>query len=218
MAKYRGGGGTKERIWKRVKGLEVVKRVKKALNAGALDNAILFVLFFLVIFLVFVYVLNPLFSGVWESIAAFHAEGAHKILDFLGEESYANGNILIAPVGGTPIRFVVSQLCSGDVEVAVLAALILATISIPLFWRLVGAVFGAIVIIALNPFRIALTIYITASVGLEAGDFYHSVIFRLFLFFVLLLYYFIWFRLVEGREPPIKIPISRKKSRWTNSE
>ena len=46
----------------------------------------------------------------------------------------------------------------------------------------------------------ALTLLLTKDSGMEVGDFYHSIIFRLFLFVLLVLYYFVWYRTFAKRK------------------
>jgi len=64
-------------------------------------------------------------------------------------------------------------------------------------------------LLLLNPLRIALTIWITENSGLETGDAYHSVIFRLFLFVILVLYYFVWYRVFKNRPNRLQERISK---------
>jgi exosortase/archaeosortase family protein len=175
-----------------------------------LVNAGRFALVFLVSFLLFLYIIIPLAAGFWEGMGSVHAGLVHGLLSMAGVESSVSGNVLTMEVGGESVDFVISQLCSGDVEIALLASLLIASFDVLLIWRILGALLGAGVLLLLNPVRIAITLLITKEEGIDAGDFYHTLIFRLFLFVILVLYYFAWYRVFVGRKSKLQDKICKK--------
>jgi exosortase/archaeosortase family protein len=178
------------------------KSVKRDLKSKkASRNATRFIVVFSLVFLFLLYVAIPLTSGLWDNLGAWHAQSVSGLLSSVWDiESAVDGNILTMEVQGQEVDFLISQLCSGDVEIALLVALLIASFDILLAWRVLGAIVGAVFLILMNPVRIAVTLVITKGSGLEAGDFYHTLIFRLFLFVVLIMYYFAWYRAFANRE------------------
>lgn len=178
-----------------------VEELKKDIKSRkGLQRAVLFVLAFLACFIVLLYMVVPLSPGFWEGVGIWHAQTAQSILAVFGLESSVEGNVLTMEVGGEEVGFLISRLCSGDVEIALLVSLLLASFDVLLIWRMVGALAGTAFLLLMNPLRIAVTLMVTKDSGLEAGDFYHTVIFRLFLFVLLVLYYFAWYRVFAGRK------------------
>jgi len=183
-----------------------VKALKKDVGSKAgLMNALKFVIVFLLSFLVFLYVIIPATGGFWDGMGFFHAEIVSSIL---GIES--NGNIVTMPVQGNLVDFEISRLCSGDIEIALLISLLIASLDVLLIWRILGSIIGSILLLAMNPLRIVVTLMITRDSGMGVGDFYHSVIFRLFLFVVLVLYYFIWYQLFVKRKCKFQKKLCKK--------
>jgi exosortase/archaeosortase family protein len=175
---------------------------KETKSRRSLANTARFTTVFLASFLVFVYGIIPATAGFWQFMGGAHAQAASAILSSFGVQSSVNGNIISMIVGEEETDFAITQLCSGDIEIALLASLLLASIDVLLVWRVLGALLGAGLLLALNPLRIAVTLWITKGSGMEAGDAYHSLIFRLFLFVILVLYYFAWYRAFAGRRSP----------------
>jgi len=173
---------------------------KEAGSRKSLANAARFACIFLACFLVFAYAVIPATAGFWGFMGGAHAQAASWLLSSVfGIPSSVSGNVVSMVVGESEVDFAVTQLCSGDIEVALLASLLLASIDVLLIWRVLGALLGAGLLLLLNPFRIAVTLWVTKSSGMDAGDAYHSLIFRLFLFVILVLYYFAWYRAFAAR-------------------
>jgi len=164
-------------------------------------NAARFICMFLASFLIFLYLIIPVSAGLWQGLSVWHAQASQELLSSVfGLESSVSDNVMTMDIDGRETDFAISQLCSGDVEIALLASLLIATFEVLFIWRLLGALIGSALIILMNPLRIAITLAITNGSGMEAGDAYHSIIFRLFLFVLLVLYYFAWYRAFAGRK------------------
>jgi exosortase/archaeosortase family protein len=139
-----------------------------------------------------------------------HTQAVHGILGLFGVETQVSGNILTMMVQGESVDFAISQLCSGDIEIALLISLLIASLDVLLIWRVIGAFIGAGFLLLMNPIRISITLLVTKDSGLEAGDFYHTIIFRLFLFVLLVVYYFVWYRVFAKRESKIQERICKR--------
>jgi len=176
----------------------------------SLANATRFVAVFTASFLVFLYAIIPLTSGFWQGTESVHAQATIGLLTAFGIPSSASDNVITLNVRGESTDFVVSQLCSGDIEIALLVSLLIATFDVLLIWRIFGIFIGAGILLLLNPLRIAITLMITRDSGMEAGNLYHSIIFRLFLFVILVLYYFAWYRAFARRGSKAQ----QKVSKW----
>jgi exosortase/archaeosortase family protein len=190
--------------------MKALKNYKKSLKKDlkdkkALKNTLRFVSVFVLTFLLFLYVIIPATAGFWEGMGAWHAEMVSGLLSSVGIESSVSGNVLTMDVQGQDVDFVISQLCSGDVEIALLISLLVASFDVLLIWRILGSLIGLAFLLLMNPIRIFITLIITKDSGMEAGDFYHSFIFRLFLFVLLVLYYFAWYRVFVKRKFECKL-------------
>jgi exosortase/archaeosortase family protein len=187
------------------------KKLRKEANSRkSLANVARFSCIFLACFLVFAYAVIPATAGFWASMGGAHAQAAGWLLSSFGVPSSVSGNVISMVVGESEVDFAVTQLCSGDIEIALLASLLLASIDVLLIWRVLGALLGAGLLLLLNPLRIAVTLWVTEGSGMDAGDAYHSIIFRLFLFVILVLYYFAWYRAFAARGSTAQEKICRR--------
>lgn len=177
----------------------------------ATRRAIEFLVVFIALFAILTLVILPLTAPFWEFLSDWNADATSGILSFWGVENDVLTNLVAMQVGPDVVIFEVTSLCAGDLEIALLFALILATPGI-LFWKkLAGAFIGTAILILINPFRIALTLFLTNTSDLETGELYHSIIFRLFLFALLVLYYLVWYRLA-AREDKSRPKKKKKKA------
>ena|GEM_PF-2300175 len=159
-------------------------------NESALFDASLFITAFCISAATFYFALS-LAGGLPNSIAAHSAAFAGKNLfglevNYLAGApprlaGYSNGGWFDAEIAG---------LCSGALELAVLAGMIAATRDKPLKERLKGIVAGGIAILVFNPLRIAATLLFSGSPALALV---HDVLFRLSLVIVLVTFYATWY-------------------------
>lgn len=87
----------------------------------------------------------------------------------------------------------ITNLCAGDLEIALLAAIILSTFDRPLRKRLWGVFFGLILIFIANPLRIATVLAVGHYTNWVWANFTHDFLFRLMLLIIIFVYYFIWY-------------------------
>ena len=144
------------------------------------------------LFLLFNYILSLIGYAAFEN---FYAEASLLVLKIFGldgsvvagEPALISLQIFSVPVG-------ISYLCTGLLEMTVVWGAILASFGIPLRKRIIGAVAGAVVIAVFNIARIAASILIISFFGLDAGNFSHDLLFRVFLFLTVAGFYYFWFR------------------------
>ncbi len=85
------------------------------------------------------------------------------------------------------------DLCSGKIEIAVLAGIIFSSFEKRMDYRIKGFLVGLFVMLTFNAFRIALTIYLFDLGNLEWSAIFHDLLFRIFLIIVIVSYYAIWY-------------------------
>ena len=178
-----------------------IKNLKKeAKDKKSLSNLVTFAFLFILSFGLFLFLLLPALEPLWEWNGVFSAGSASLLLSFTGIESSVSGNIITMAVGEAVVDFQISQICSGDVEIALLFGLMLASFDIGFWKRVLGWVAGSIIIVIINPLRIALTLWLTSTMGMENGEFIHSVVFRFFLFVLLIAIYFGWYSMSKREQ------------------
>lgn len=87
----------------------------------------------------------------------------------------------------------ITNLCAGDIEIALLLAIILATWDRSWRKRLWGGLFGLALILVANPLRIFTVLAIGYYTNWQWADFTHNILFRLMLIIIIVLYYFLWY-------------------------
>lgn len=94
-------------------------------------------------------------------------------------------------VGGVQAQ--IGNLCAGDIELALISAIILATWDRPVRQRLWGILGGLLVVFIANPIRIATVLGVGHYTNWVWADFTHDVLFRLMLIIIIVVYYFVWY-------------------------
>ena len=87
----------------------------------------------------------------------------------------------------------IGNLCAGDIEIALLLAIILATWDRSWRSRFWGAFFGLLLIAMANPVRIFTVLAVGYYTNWAWADFTHDVLFRLMLIIIIVVYYFLWY-------------------------
>ncbi|MFH0986542.1 MAG: exosortase/archaeosortase family protein [Candidatus Micrarchaeota archaeon] len=157
-------------------GTELEKGLKFLLGIGAF-----YTLFWLVLSSLDLYALK---SGIARAAGwLLSVLGVPYTLSFGAEPSILVGNVSAQ----------ITNLCAGDIEIALLMAIILATWDRTLRQKLWGCVFGFFTILILNPLRIAIVLAVGHYNSWQWADFAHSVLFRAMLLFIIIVYYFVWY-------------------------
>lgn len=87
----------------------------------------------------------------------------------------------------------ITNLCAGDIEIALLLAIILSTWDRTWRQRAWGCLFGLLLILVANPLRV-FTVLATGYYSNWAwADFTHNILFRLMLIIIIVVYYFLWY-------------------------
>jgi exosortase/archaeosortase family protein len=87
----------------------------------------------------------------------------------------------------------ITNLCAGDIEIALLLAIILATWDRSWRRRGWGCLFGLLLIMVANPLRIFTVLAIGYYTNWFWADFTHNILFRLMLIIIIVVYYFLWY-------------------------
>jgi len=105
-------------------------------------------------------------------------------------------------IAGEPVQIIleegpdieISYLCTGLLEIFVLASVIIASAGIPIRERIIGVVVGTAASVFVNFLRILGTVYFIYNSDLETADFIHNIFFRATLFITIFAFYALWFR------------------------
>jgi len=87
----------------------------------------------------------------------------------------------------------IGNLCAGDLEIALLLAIILATWDRGWRKKAWGCLFGLLLILIANPLRIAAVLAVGYYSNWQWADFTHNILFRLMLIIIIVVYYFLWY-------------------------
>ncbi len=145
----------------------------------------LFCFFFLNLAL---FILNAefLMGSLMARVMGFLLGGKVGASEFYGKE--------VPMVEVNSVKIVFSDLCTGLLELTVLISAIASSFGFTLRKRLLG-ILGAIpTIIVFNIFRIYITATFLISQNLSQAEALHSGFFRASLFFLIVGFYFLWFR------------------------
>lgn len=128
------------------------------------------------------------------ALKAFSASAAHALLGVFGVpaqlvlQGLAEPTIIVGNVAAQ-----INNLCAGDIEIALLFAILLATWDRTWRQRILGCVFGFLLIIVINPLRIATVLASGYYAGWATADIAHDVLFRVSLIIIIVLYYYVWY-------------------------
>ncbi|HIH21822.1 MAG: exosortase/archaeosortase family protein [Candidatus Diapherotrites archaeon] len=131
----------------------------------------------------------------WNGIEGFTAAGAEKILNSFTPSKTSvdfNAEPVVLNVEGKQI--LISELCTGLLETALLAAAIIASIGIEWRKRIFGAIAAIAFGMAFNQLRIFASIMQILNTDLEFAELTHDLFFRLSLLIVIAGFYYLWFR------------------------
>jgi len=120
------------------------------------------------------------------------AIAAYKMLELIGVKA---GLVLTAEPSITvgKVTAQITNLCAGDLEIALITAIILSTFDRTWKNRAWGVLFAWLLILIINPLRIFAVLAVGYYTSWQWADFTHDVLFRLTLLVVIVFYYFIWY-------------------------
>lgn len=140
-----------------------------------------YTLFWLILCIINLYALKSAIAGF--SNFFLHIIGVPSTLMFGAEPTIVVGNI----------NAQITNLCAGNIEIALLPAIILATWDRPWRKRLWGVAFGLALIFVVNITRITTVLGIGFYAGWQTADVMHNLLFRISLIIIILLYYYVWY-------------------------
>ncbi|HZX34253.1 MAG TPA: exosortase/archaeosortase family protein [archaeon] len=153
-----------------------------------------------VLFLLFNFLLSLVPLEWFEYFYASGTLAALKIFGLGGTIESGEPVLVFLDVFTVPLGF--TYLCTGLLEMALVWASVLASFGIELRKRLIGFVAGTVALVLFNFFRIIASVLIIYFYGLDAGNFSHDLLFRVFLFLTVAGFYYCWFSWaakVEGK-------------------
>ncbi len=158
-------------------------------SPSQLELAVAFTFGFLFISIPLYLFLNLTVIPEW--LAAFLSQGLLSLLGYGFLFSWSGG----FPVLSNGVYSVqIISLCSGVLEISVLAGIILASMDVSFKNRLKGFALSVFFVEVINVSRIVLSVL---AMGSEAFVFFHDFLFRLTLIIGIVLFYFFWYVLVE---------------------
>ncbi|MAG17950.1 MAG: hypothetical protein CL944_00580 [Candidatus Diapherotrites archaeon] len=146
-----------------------------------------------VLFLFFNFLLELVPLEWFEFFYAFFTLEFLKLTGFSGTIEFQEPVLVYLETFSIPLGF--SYLCTGLLELALVWAATLSSFGIEIKKRIIGSIVGTVVLVGFNFFRILASIFIIFWFGLDAGNFSHDLLFRVFLFVTIAGFYFVWFKL-----------------------
>ncbi len=149
------------------------------------------------LFFILVYLLGSVFFEAFFPIRAEQQFLANNVLALLAGAGFpgsveAGETAIISLEAGPSIE--ISELCTGRIELLIIVGAILASIGISWRKRLIGAAAAAAATTAFNYIRIFSTsLLILNSTDLSLIELTHNILFRAFLFLVIVVAYVVWF-------------------------
>ena len=144
------------------------------------------------------------------ALKAFSASAAHALLGVFGVPAQlifgVEPTILVGSISAQ-----ITNLCAGDMEIALLLAIVLATWDRTIRQRLWGCIFGFLLIIIVNPLRIATVLAAGHYADWAAANIAHDVLFRASLIIIIVLYYYIWYVYYERVTEKVRKILRRGK-------
>ena len=162
----------------------------------SIGKAIRFVLIFLLVFAFFYLV--PYSVLPWHQMEFITANISVNVLNTI-DSGYGIYDFEGVWIQNGDFEALIIPLCTGYLEMVVLAGLIVASEDRTVRSRLIGIIGGFLVIFFINPFRVAWTISIIRSSSLDTAMFAHDVMFKLFLFVFLVGYYILWYIFLRNK-------------------
>ncbi|MFH1751634.1 MAG: archaeosortase/exosortase family protein [archaeon] len=184
-----------------------MKQKKKELIKRELRIGVKFLAVFLASYFILSFIIKALIPMA--SIEFFTASTTKLFLDLTGLQStiVLNEPVMLIVNSQT---FLISELCTGLMELILIISAITASLGIHWKKRLIGILFGIILILIVNPLRIFITILTYLNQPIEITTFVHDFLFRLTLFLLIAGYYSAWFYLSVRKE--LKKKRKREKS------
>ena len=162
----------------------------------AVEKAVRFILIFSLVFSFFYLV--PYSVLPWHQMEFVTANISVNVLNTIDSryEIYDFDGVWIQ---NEAFEALIIPLCTGYLEIVVLAGLIVASEDRTLRSRIFGMIGGFLAIFFINPFRVAWTIGIIRSSSLDTAMFAHDVMFKVFLFVFLVGYYVLWYIFLRNK-------------------
>jgi len=144
------------------------------------------------LFFAFNFLLSLVPLEFFEFFYAFFTLEFLKLIGFEGVLEFQEP--ILVHLSGIALPLGFSYLCTGLLEMSLVWSAVLSSFGIDLRKRLVGLGIGTLVLVGFNLVRIIVSVLIIAWFGLNAGNFSHDLLFRVFLFVTIAGFYYYWFK------------------------
>ena len=165
--------------------MEKLSGIKDEFQAGR------FLFGIMVLFLASSFALSLLPLEWFEFFYAFLSLEALKLAGLSGHIELGEPVLIYLSAFTVPIG--ISYLCTGLLELALVWASVASSFGIEARKRAIGIAAGTAAIVVLNTARITASVLIIRFFGLDAGEFSHDILFRLFLVVTIAGFYYAWF-------------------------
>ncbi len=186
-------GKEKERSMKENAGR--ARRKEKGFQGAALESARFLAAWVLVFLATYIFISIAIGFGPFE---IFAANSSALLLNSFGAKTTVvleEGSVFIIARG---TRILISELCTGLFEVALVAAAIIASFGVPRRKRAAGVMGAVLFGFIFNAFRIFASAMQIITTGIEKAEFTHDILFRLSIILVVAIYYYYWAKWASG--------------------
>jgi exosortase/archaeosortase family protein len=160
-----------------------------------------YTLFYIIISSIDLYVLKAFSASAAHALLGVFGVPAQLILQGLAEPTILVGNVIAQ----------INNLCAGDIEIALLFAIVLETWDRTWRQRIWGCIFGFLLIMIINPLRIAIVLAAGHYASWSTADLAHDLLFRVSLIIIIVLYYYVWYVHYETITKKIRKIVRRGK-------
>lgn len=152
---------------------------------------VFFILEFLVFYLLLTAIVYTFPKGFFESIVG---ASVNFLINLMGLETQTIvGDQFDIHLVKSGTIIIISWLCTGLLEIIILASTILATFGVKLKEKIEGIIVAIIVGFIFNLIRIMITISIILTQNAQTFELAHDLLFRATLFLYIVIFYVIWF-------------------------
>jgi len=171
--------------------------MKKKKNKSILIKGFIFLGLFLLYFL-FIYIILNL-SFLYSYINYFFGITSNFVINYIflisssfSFDSFSSTSVITITSISYPIY--INSLCTGLLELSILASAILATTFISWKKRLIWIFVSLGVVIVFNIIRISFTTFLITKLNLETASFFHGFLFRFFMVLIIIGVYYLFLR------------------------
>ena len=185
---------------KKEKGIEIFdplvsyyKKIEEQVKTNPKKQFVFFVLGFLFFYVILTGIVYAFPKGFFERIVG---ESINFLINLQGIKTQTiSGEQFDIHLVTSGTIIIISWLCTGILEIIILASTMLATFGVKLREKILGIIIAIIVGFIFNLVRIIITINIILTQNAQTFELAHDLLFRATLFLYIVIVYVIWFHL-----------------------